>query len=201
MPIFYQRWNEEMLKEHILARHGVEPLNSYYYATHYPAVYAAAERFFGSWGDAIAACGLDYAEIRKYKAWNKDKILAEIRERYARSEQMNSQYIQNHNHSLYMASVRAFGSWGAAMKRAGIDYDRIRLRRHWDEARVREAIVSLYQSGTDLAAPNMRMHYQYLLAAGAKKLGNGSWAVARTACGITENFRTAEHRSKFEAEE
>lgn len=201
MPIFYQRWDAESLKEHILSRHGVEPLNSYYYATHYPAVYAAAERMFGSWGDAIAACGLDYDAIRKYKVWNKEKILAEIRERHSRAEQLNSGYIQDNNHSLYMASIRAFGSWGNAMRKAGVDYEKIRLRRSWDETRVREAIISLYRSGADLAAPNMRMHYQYLLAAGAKKLGNGSWAVARTACGISENFRTAEHRSKFEAED
>ena len=201
MPVFYQRWNAELVKAHILGRHGVEPLNSYYYSTHYPAVYAAADRIFGSWGEAIAACGLDYDEIRKYRAWNKERIIAEIRDLHAHSEPLNSQHVQRHNQSLYMAGLRAFGSWGAAMKQAGIDYDRIRLRRHWDEKRVREAILSLYREGADLSSPNMRVHYQYLLAAGAKKLGNGSWAMARTACGITENFRTAEHRSKFEAEE
>ncbi len=201
MPIFYQRWDADALKEHILSRHGIEPLNSYYYATHYPAVYAAAERMFGSWGEAIAACGLDYDQIRKYKAWNKEKIVAEIRDRHAKAEPLNSQYIQQNNHSLYMASLRAFGSWGNALRQAGVDYDKIRLRRRWDETRVREAIISLYHSGEDLAAPNMRMHYQYLLAAGAKKLGNGSWAMARTACGISENFRLAARRNQFDPED
>ncbi len=201
LPIFYQRWDTESLKEHILAREGVEPLNSYYYATHYPAVYAAAERMFGSWGEAIAACGLDYEQIRKYKAWNREKIIAEIQERHGRNEPLNSQYIQQNNHSLYMASLRAFGSWGGALRHAGVDYDKIRLRRRWDSERVREAILELYQSGADLAAPNMRMHYQYLLAAGAKKLGNGSWAMARTACGISENFRSSARRSKFSTED
>ena len=61
-------WTPMLVEEHILARVGKEPLNSYYYATHYPRVYAAAERLFGSWRDAITSCGHDYNEIRKYKA-------------------------------------------------------------------------------------------------------------------------------------
>ena len=35
-------WTPMLVEEHILARVGKEPLNSYYYATHYPRVYAAA---------------------------------------------------------------------------------------------------------------------------------------------------------------
>ena len=47
--MFQRRWTSEKIISHILAREGVEPLNSHYYATTYPDVYAAAERFFGSW--------------------------------------------------------------------------------------------------------------------------------------------------------
>ena len=39
------------------------------------------------------------------------------------------------------------------------------------------------------AYSNIRKNHQYLLAYGMKKLGGGSWAEARRACGITENFR------------
>ena len=59
-------WTPILVEEHILARVGREPLNSYYYATHYPRVYAAAERLFGSWREAITSCGLDYNEGYEY---------------------------------------------------------------------------------------------------------------------------------------
>jgi hypothetical protein len=44
----------------------------------------------------------------------------------------------------------------------------------------------------------MRKNYQYLLAAGMKKIGGGSWAEARRVCGIEENYRIP--RRKREAE-
>ena len=65
--MFKQIWFPEMIQQHIMSRLDKEPLNSYYYATNYPDVYAAAERVFGSWGGAIEACGLDYSLIKKYK--------------------------------------------------------------------------------------------------------------------------------------
>ena len=40
-----------------------------------------------------------------------------------------------------------------------------------------------------MAYSNMRKNHQYLLAYGMKKLGGGSWAEARRACGITDNYR------------
>ena len=56
--MFKQIWFPEMVQHHIMSRHGKEDLNSRYYATTYPDVYAAAERTFGSWGEAIESCGL-----------------------------------------------------------------------------------------------------------------------------------------------
>ena len=68
-----------MIIEHILSRHGNEPLNNLYYAQTYPDLHAAACRIFGSWKDAIENCGLNYNEIRKYRTWSKTKILDEIK--------------------------------------------------------------------------------------------------------------------------
>jgi hypothetical protein len=61
--MFYKKWDDTSIINHIMARHGRKPLNSHYYSTRYPAVYAAAERIFGSWKNAIEACGLDYGTI------------------------------------------------------------------------------------------------------------------------------------------
>ena len=51
--MFKRIWTAEMIESHSYSTHSnKEPLNSHYYATHYPSVYAAAERIFGSWGEA-----------------------------------------------------------------------------------------------------------------------------------------------------
>ena len=51
--MFKKIWYEEVIQNHILERQGKEALNSHYYATNYPDVYAAAERTFGSWGELL----------------------------------------------------------------------------------------------------------------------------------------------------
>ena len=65
--MFYKKWDAISIISHIMSKHGKKPLNSSYYSTNYTAVYAAAERIFGSWKNAIEACGLDYSTIGKYR--------------------------------------------------------------------------------------------------------------------------------------
>ncbi len=195
--MFKKIWTPEMIREIILAANGKEPLNSHYFAVTYPSVYAAAERIFGSWGNAITACGLDYAAIRKYRTWTKMRVLAVIRKRYKDGDPLTSQYMQRHFNSLYMASVHHFKSWGEAIRLAGFDYETIRMRRSMSAAQIRKEIRRLYRNGEDLAYPNMRKNHQYLLAYGMKKLGGGSWEAARKSCGIMENYRSKKRRSRL----
>lgn len=180
-----------MVMNHIFSTHSnKEPLNSHYYATHYPSVYAAADRIFGSWAEAIAACGFDYSEIRKYKIWNRFKITDEIVRMAAAGEPVSSQKIQLTNKSLYMAAIRYYNSWGVAVQAAGINYSEVRERRSLSPIEIKQEIIRLYKNGVDLSYCNMRKNYQYLLAYGMKKLGGGSWAAARKICGVRTNYRT-----------
>ena len=110
--MFKKIWHEEMIQNHILERQGKEALNSHYYATTYPDVYAAAERTFGSWGEAIESCGIDYNTIRKYKSWTKQGVLDEVRRLAKANEPLHSQYAQNNYKPLYMASIKRFKNWG-----------------------------------------------------------------------------------------
>jgi len=172
-----------------MSSYGRRPLNAYYYANTYPAVYAAADRMFGSWGDAISACGLDYGVIRKYRKWTRKIVIDDIRRLYKSGEPMNSIHMQKKNKPLYMAAIKRFRNWGAAVKMVGIDYDgSVRLRRSMGRDDIKKEIVALHRRNIDMAYPNMRENYQYLLAAGMKKLGNGSWVKARKKCGIQDNF-------------
>ena len=183
-----------MIQDIILTANGKEPLNSHYFSVNHPSVYAAAERIFGSWGNAITACGLDYSSIRKYRNWNRMRIVSTIKKRYKNGEPLSSQHVQHQFKALYMASIHHFKSWGAAIRMAGLDYDMIRMRRSLTVEQIREEIQRLYDQGEDMAYSNMRKNHQYLLAYGMKKLGGGSWAEARRVCGITENFRLPKHK-------
>ncbi len=187
--MFCKYWYPNMIKQHILSRYGVEPLNSHYYATTYPSVYAAADRIFGSWEAAITMCGLDYEQIRKYKRWSREAVLEKIKKLHDDGETISSQAVQNNQKSLYMASLKRFGCWKKAVEAAGIDYAKVRLRRSLSKQEIKRQIMALYKSKVDLSYTNVRKNYQYLLAYGSKKLGDGSWAKARQRCGIKVNYR------------
>ena len=195
--MFYKKWDDISIISHIMSKHGKKPLNSSYFATNYPAVYAAAERIFGSWKNAIEACGLDYSTIRKYRIWNKETVINEIKKRHKSGQSLNSKNAYITDRPLYMAAVKRYKNWGTAVKLAGIDYGKVRLRRMMSKAEIKKEILDLYRRDVDLAYPNMRENHLYLLAAGMKKLGNGSWAEARRNCGIRENYRCYARREQL----
>ena len=194
--MFKRKWDDIAIINHIMSMHGRKPLNSSYYATNYSAVYAAAERIFGSWKYAIEACGLDYSTIRKYRIWDRDIIIKEIKKRRKAGKSLSSKNTYKDNRPLYMAAVKRYINWGSAVNAAGIDYGKIRLRRMMSEADIKKEILELYHRNVDLAYPNMREKYQYLLAAGMKKVGDGSWAKARENCGIRVNYRLSDEKIK-----
>ncbi|MEI8247622.1 MAG: hypothetical protein WCI51_17435 [Lentisphaerota bacterium] len=192
--MFKQLWHPEMIQHHIMQRNGKEPLNSYYYASNYPDVYAAAERIFGSWGEAIESCGLDYSLIKKYKSWTRQAVLDEIRRLAKEGEPLFSQNAQKQHKPLYMAAIKRYGNWGKAIQAAGVDYKNVRLRRSMTKADIKKEILELFRRGEPLSYTNMRENYMYLQAAAMKKLGDGSWARARRECGILTNYRLSAER-------
>ena len=196
--MFYKKWDDISIINHIMSKHGRKPLNSSYYSRNNPAVYAAAERIFGSWQNAIEACGLDYSKIRKYKVWTKETVIKEIKKRHKSGQSLNSKCAYKTNRPLYMAAVKRYKNWGSAVIAAGIDYGKVRLRRMMSKAEIKKEILELYHRNVDLTYSNIRDNHLYLLAAGMKKIGNGSWAKARRVCGIRENYRQYARREQLE---
>ena len=195
--MFKRKWNEELIIAHIMSRRSKEPLNALHYASNYPDLYAAAQRVFGCWKYAIEACGIDYLKIRKYRQWNKTRVIEEIKLLAKKREPLNSIHIQIKRKPLYMAALKRFKSWSNAMRAAGIDYTKVRLRRNLSKAQIKEEILKLWESGFDLAYPNMRKRRQWLLANAMKKLGDGSWDKARRLAGIKVNFRLKGQKRKL----
>ena len=121
--MFKRKWDDQSIIDHIMSKYGKKPLNSSYYATNYSAVYAAAERIFGSWKYAIEACGLDYNTIRKYQIWSKEIIIGKIKKTCKSGQPLSSNYTQKNNRPLYMAALKRYKNWGAAVTAAGFDYN------------------------------------------------------------------------------
>ena len=171
------------------AKRSGEAFNVYHFMRSYPAILSAAKRAFGSWRKAVEAAGLDYDKVRKYRQWSKGKVLAEIKHLVNAKTSLRSKDVQTKFKALYMAAAKQFGSWGAAVNAAGVDYGKISRRRRMSNAEIKEAILKLHRKGVSLCYQDMRKRHPSILAAATKKLGGGSWVKARRKCGICINYR------------
>ncbi|MBQ6473584.1 MAG: hypothetical protein IJJ33_16470 [Victivallales bacterium] len=192
--MFQRVWDEEKIRSYILGARGVHPLNSHYISTNHSGLYAASVRLYGSWRNAVEAVGLNYRDIRLYREWTNEGILDAIHKMDRHGSDLTSKGVQLNDKALYMAALHRFRSWGRAIKAAGLNYRDIRQRRSMSPDEIKAAIIALYESGEDLAYSPMRARHQFLLAAGMKKLGHGSWQVARRKCGIHRNFRLGRYK-------
>ena len=90
---------------------------------------------------------------------------------------------------VYMAGRRLFGSWQAAVEKAGLDYEEATGVRNWTPAKVVESIKELAKRGVPLSATYIRDHHPTLLNVATKRFPR-SWAKALKAAGLDP----AEHK-------
>jgi hypothetical protein len=76
----------------------------------------------GSWRAALAAAGLDYDRIRRYRHWSREGVIRAICERHARGLSLNAKTMEREQNALITAARRRFPSWGYALSAAGLDY-------------------------------------------------------------------------------
>lgn len=130
-----KKWSRDgIIKEiRMLHRNGV-PLNVTYFLGNYFALYTTMVKYFGSYGKAIEASGLDYCRIKrrlkrkKPLKWTPKKVLKEILKLYRAKGSIHSRFIQAHHRNLYNAAMRYFGSYKKAVEATGLDYAQISVR-------------------------------------------------------------------------
>jgi hypothetical protein len=129
----YQRWTKKRIVERIQELHKQgEDLSWRSVSTNLdPSLAAAALRpnGFNSWREALAAAGIDVENVTRYKYWDHEKVIKAIRARKRSGEPMSSRSLQNSDQSLFCAARRRFGSWDKALEAAGLNAEKIRLRR------------------------------------------------------------------------
>jgi predicted DNA-binding protein YlxM (UPF0122 family) len=123
----------------------------------------------------------------KTRYWTKKRIVQEIH-RLARTEQINSSYVQKNTGSFFNAACLRFGSWKDAIQAAGFDYDEVNLyafRKNWSSNDILDEIKSLHQQGEDLKASFVRDKYAALFNAARRDPKFGTWEATIEAAGLS----------------
>lgn len=94
------------------------------------AAFAAIQgRLFGAWDRALQAAGLDADDVSRYRRWNKNTIVYELRARNADGDSLNSGAVQRDDPGLHAAALRYFGSYDEALRAAKINPTKVRKRK------------------------------------------------------------------------
>ena len=96
-----------------------------------PQLAAAATRkqHYGSWRSAVAAAGLDYSRIRRYREWTGNAIIHRLQEMHRQGINLNARHVEAMDITLITAARRKFLSWEGALEAAGLDPAEIAVRR------------------------------------------------------------------------
>ena len=186
----YRRWSKDSIIQEIqqLSSQGVDlSFRAMALSQHNAMVYAAIRpKYFGNWRTALEAAGLASEEIYRYRSWEQDGILEEIRRLQAEGVDLSSKAMDESSNRLIATARRRFGNWGKALESAGIDYDNVRRRKRWTRENLVEGILDLKRQGVKLITPEVKRANPSLFAAACKKHFYGTWKKALKAALKTE---------------
>jgi hypothetical protein len=134
-------------------------------------LYAAAVRFFGSWGAAVEQAGFNYGD-QKQAALNAGEVLDRIR-KLAVTE---GNALRAADHPIVAAGARRhFGGWKAALKASVCAPPKPRLL--WTKIAVVAAIRDDIANGIPVSSARIKRRNPALYAAGLRRFGTWEAAV------------------------
>ena len=132
------KWNPETIIKRI---HALDDLEEDLTCSHVKeidsALVGAAISYFGNWGAALEAAGLDYSEIRKIsqdrrrdkvRKWSIEKVLDDIRHVAETEHDISYAYMKEKYSSLVAAASNYVGSWKKAVEMIGLDYEEVQRK-------------------------------------------------------------------------
>jgi hypothetical protein len=153
------------------------------------ALYSAAIHCFGSYRAAVDAAGVDYRSVQRLVPgrWNRQTVCQELRRLHREKQPLHHAVAELKHPDLVLAAYRYFGSYGAAVNAAGLNYSRIRVREmpSWDRKRVLGRIRELDREEAGLWSRAVRRVEPYLERAAARTCG--SYQRAARMVGIPRN--------------
>ncbi|MEM6820850.1 MAG: hypothetical protein AAF558_02750 [Verrucomicrobiota bacterium] len=191
----YKDWSKDLIiaKVQELHQQGVDlSFRAMMLSKYNSMVYAAIRpNHFGAWKEALAAAGLSPDEIYRYRSWDEESILDEIRELKAKGADLSSKTMDETSNPLIATARRRFGNWGNAVQKAGIDYSEIRRRRRWTSEAIVEGIRELRDQGVKMQSNEVRKHAPALFAAACKPRFFGTWSKALKAAMEDQSSKVA----------
>jgi hypothetical protein len=136
-------------------------------------------RLFGRWDRALHAAGLDADNVARYRTWDRNTVLFELRSRHQDDEALSSGALQKDDPGLHAAAVRYFAGYDHALRAAGLNPESLRLRRAWTRKRVIQSLRSAARHGNHLSDTAVRRHDPALYGAALRLFG--SFTAARKA--------------------
>ena len=140
-----------------------------------PTLVRAGERMYGSWSAAVQAAGFDYAAIRRYQKWTRERVIARIQELHAQGADLSWRNVSlKLDPALAAATLQAgrFASWADALAAAGLNPDLVMRYRRWSLPKIQDELLRLSRSGVVLNRQTLSEEASDLLAA-LYRHGNG----------------------------
>jgi hypothetical protein len=106
-------------------------------AKRHQSLVSAAAYHFGSYRKAVERAGIDYAAVTRRPRWNKQLIIAQIKQARKNGEDLHWSAVTRRRDELGLAAFaslqpRLFGRWDRALQAAGLDADDVAMYRKWD---------------------------------------------------------------------
>ena len=139
-------------------------------------------RLFGSWDRALHAAGLDSDHVNRYRKWDRNTVIAELKSRAREGDALNSGAIQREDPGLHAAAVRHFVGYDQALRAAKLDPVKVRQRKVWEKSDVVRGLKQAKKLGKSLSDSALRRDQPALYGAAIRLFG--SFTAARTAAGI-----------------
>ncbi len=133
-------------------------------------------------GPRLTAAGLDADDVNRYRKWTKETIIFELRQRSREHEPLNSGALQQADPCLHAAAVRHFSGYDNALLAAKLDPQKLRQRRAWSKAAVKESLKSAAKAGQSLSDSVIRKEDPALYGAAVRLFG--TFTAARSAAGV-----------------
>ena len=137
--------------------------------------------YFGKWDNALSSVGV---KLKRPDGWSKERIVKEIRTLKEKGVDLSWRAMRKQGYGpLHTMSHFYFGSWREAIKKAGLDYNKIKKREDWTKERVIATIKELHRQGKDLSYMKLRKQgYGKLTSMGTYYFPN--WGKAIKAAGL-----------------
>ena len=183
-----RKWSREKVIKEILHAHKIgHLLNVNQIRIDDNKLLCAAIKYYDSWQKAVEAAGFNYDDLkRKRDRYSKKEILDIILKLNNENADLSFQGLAERKMvSMYNAARNLFGSWAAAVKEAGIDYDKVKRPNPpsmWTLEIIVEEINILKEAGLDLSASNIQKTRPDLYKAAYRRFK--SWKKALESAGI-----------------